>query len=50
MYEDFLKFVPVHDVCAITQANTIINELKSLNIDIKNLRNLLNEIGGDMPL
>ncbi|KAL4153300.1 hypothetical protein QTP88_001133 [Uroleucon formosanum] len=38
IHEDFLKFVPVHDVSGRALADTIINELKSLNIDIKHLR------------
>ncbi|XP_060855245.1 zinc finger MYM-type protein 1-like [Metopolophium dirhodum] len=36
--EDFLKFIPVHDVSGKSLANHIITELKKLNVDVNNLR------------
>ncbi|XP_025406722.1 uncharacterized protein LOC112680748 [Sipha flava] len=38
IHEDFLKFIPVHDVSSKSLANHIIIELKELNVDVNNLR------------
>lgn len=38
IHEDFLKFIPVKDVSGRNLADTIINELKHMNIEIKYLR------------
>jgi len=38
LHEDFLKCVPIYDVNGRNLANTIIEELKNINIEINNLR------------
>jgi len=38
MHEDFLKFVPIYEVNGKNLANTIVEELKNMNIEVSNLR------------